>query len=315
MLYTFFIEKLKEEFDAISQSPLKKYHIISVIPTAYCPNNREYNNSLLKISFRDYSQILEKYNIEHLKEYYIRRYGTEFSELINCSFIDFEIFAHDVNFARDISEKYLDATISYLTFLSMNGQISRSLMGERQSINIPLVFAFFIFEDTNFSMLFSTKCESFFSIQFPAVNIVKFENFLHSLIICDEKIADVVIRGLNSYYFGISINNPEIGFANLWTSLEIFFLKRYPQVSENKVIRRLKKLLPPDADPEHAATIDQLYEIRNKKIHEAISPNIVEIHYNLLKFYLEFTINYFITNLISMDYDSINAFYDMTDNN
>lgn len=313
-LYEFFIEKLKEEFDAISRSPLKIYHIISVIPTSYCPNNREYNNSLLKISFLSYSQMIEKYNIENLKDYYIRRYNTEFSELTNYSFIDFEILACDVNFAREIGEKYLDTIISFFTFLSMNGKISRTLMGERQSINIPLVFAFFIFEDTNFSMLFSTKCESFSSIQFPDVNIIQMENFLNSLMICDEKIADVVIRGLNSYYFGISINNPEIGFASLWTSLEIFFLKCFPQVSENKVIRRLKKLLPPNADPEHVATIDQLYEVRNKKIHEAISPNIIEVHYNLLKFYLEFTINYFITNLISKDHNSINAFYDRTDN-
>ncbi len=108
-------------------------------------------------------------------------------------------------------------------------------------------------------------------------------------------IQDCIEDGLIAYHAGTIEKHMGYAFLNFWTSAERFCLKDN-HLTERKVMERLLSPLLNKTGITNGE-LERLYRIRNKMIHEADYGLATEYDRNIMQFYIEPFIAFFIQKL------------------
>jgi len=110
-----------------------------------------------------------------------------------------------------------------------------------------------------------------------------------------KTVRDVIQNGLISYHSGLIETRMGHAFLNFWTAAEVFCLKN-KNITEKEMINRLLSPIKNKNDIiKHE--LERLYEIRNAIVHNAEYELATEFDRNIMQFYVEPFIDFFIDTL------------------
>ena len=110
-----------------------------------------------------------------------------------------------------------------------------------------------------------------------------------------KTVRDIIQRGFISYHSGLNETRMGYAFLNFWTTAEVFCLKN-ENITEKEMINRLLSPIKNKNDiTKHE--LERLYEIRNAIVHNAEYELATEFDRNIMQFYVEPFIVFFIGTL------------------
>jgi len=229
----------------------------------------------------------------------IREYEMNYStQLIHpsLSYIHISLFARNLWYAERKAARNAQLIVSIIAYIENYRVMWRTLIGPPKPISDLDVEIELAFSEKDFVNLFyknvalGKKNHKLANKQIDDINriIGLFET-------SDQSIRDFIEDGLIAYHSGTIQKHMGYAFVNFWTSAERFCLKNH-QVTERKVMERLlSPLLNKTGITKNE--LKRLYKIRNKIIHEADYGLATEYDRNIMQFYIEPFIAFFIEKL------------------
>lgn len=294
-----FKEKTDHQIEKIQHSVTpKKYRFLYPVRLEFSllPENIEING--ISVEFRTYDDIKEIFSEKKLSEElseYLMNYSNTFSPR-SYQYLEISLYARNLWYAEKKASRMAHLTISIIAYIQNFGKMARTLIGPSKQItdlDLEIIFALsdggfegFLFKNTK---LGKTK-HKISNEQIGHINdIIKVYKNSH------PSIQDNLEDGFISYHSGLTESRSGYAFLNFWTAAEIFCLKN-ESVTEKEIIKRLISPVKKKSEVlKHE--LSRLYRIRNTIVHNADYALATEYDRNLMQFYIEPFIAFFIQNI------------------
>jgi hypothetical protein len=301
-----FIEKLEDKIVEIGNTLPQKFELYYPIPIRWSEPPEEHILDDVNISFHNPDDICDILSNNHLNEQILR-----FMKENDCRFspdryryLKVSIFARNVYYAQFHATRYVKLVAGLASFLSL---MRRSQITVNR---IPYPYL-----DLDVSLIFSFKSGKYQSLDFVSTNlgkdqleldhdqIVIVNQFLNDFNDCSPKIKNALISGFSALFSGLTENRSGYAFFNFWSAVEIFCLKDV-SITETEIKKRLT--LPPlNRNEIDRYKIERLYNIRNQIVHNAEYETVSEYDRNLMKYYADNFIEFFINRLMKVRADEL----------
>ena len=286
------IEKIKTDVTP------KKYRFLYPVRLEYSSPPEKIESDGITVEFKIYDDIKEIFAEKKLSEElseYLTNYSNSFTPS-SYQYLEVSVYARNLWFAEKKATRLAQLTISIFAYIQNYGKMTRTFIGpskEITNLDLEIIFAFsgegfegFLFKTTKLG----NKRHNFSTEQIGYVNdIIKVYKNSHS------SIQDNIEDGFISFHSGLTESRSGYAFLNFWTAAEIFCLKN-ESVKESQIIKRLMSPMKEKSEiVKHE--LSRLYRIRNYIVHNADYSLATEYDRNLMQFYIEPFIAFFIQNL------------------
>lgn len=229
----------------------------------------------------------------------IREYEMNYSPHQNLPshyYIHVSLSARNLWYAERKAARNAQLIVSIIAYIENYRVERRTLIGPPKSISDLDIEVELAFSEKKFMGLYP-KYHAIGKNNHKLTNkqIDDINTIIKSFETSDPSIQDCIEDGLISYHAGTIEKHMGYAFLNFWTSAERFCLKD-KDLSETKVMERLLSPLL-NKTGITKSELKRLYKIRNKTIHEADYGLATEYDRNIMQFYIEPFIAFFIQKL------------------
>jgi len=303
--YSEFMTKLDSLLEKIKQdSKPEKFEL-------YYPINIKTDEKIDAIKFRDveieiksYEEIKDLLEDEALKEKF------KFQKLTKSKYkyIKVILYARNKNFAEQTATKYANLILGFISYSQNYGNSSVTIIGIPKELTQLKANYIFVFKSDIFQgyYFFEDKSDDKKVYDLSKADISNLNKFVEKFNKADSKIQEILFKTINLYYSGLTEKRINYSFLNFWTALEIIALKK-KGIPHFEIIKRLKSILV-NLKPLEEHKIDRIYSLRNNLIHDG-AYNISQYDRNLMKIYIEFFIEFFLSNLTDYNIQEIQTIF------
>lgn len=307
--------KIDRELERIKRQDVIKYNFF--YPIRIQPERRINKMEIdgISVEIKPYAEVKEQLSGRKLDDE-IREYQINYSTEVNLPslhYIHISLSARNLFFAERKAARNAQLIVSIIAYIENYRIMRRTLLGPPKSISDLDVEIELVFTEGKFSYLFpKAKAVSKTNHPLKRKQIEDINSIIESFVTSDPSIQDFIEDGLIAYHAGTIEKHMGYAFLNFWTSAERFCLKT-SQVNETEVKRRLHSpLLNKTGITE--SEIERLYKIRNKIIHEADYGLAIEYDRNIMQFYIEPFITFFIQKMSKYPKNKIERIFKFLNN-
>lgn len=264
----------------------------------------------ISVDIKPYTEVEELLSSQKLDEE-IREYQTNYSTYVNLPslwYIHISLSARNLFYAERKAARNAQLIVSIIAYIENYRIIRRTLLGPPKSISDLDVEIELVFFKEKFAYMFpklnagSNKNHPLQRKQVDDINSI-----IEAFVTSDPSIQDFIEDGLIAYHAGTIEKHMGYAFLNFWTSAERFCLKENG-ISERNVMKRLMSPLL-NKTGITKSELERLYNIRNKTIHEGDYGLATEYDRNIMQFYIEPFIAFFIDKLSKYPKDKVERIF------
>jgi hypothetical protein len=302
--------KVDRELEKIERQDVIEYNFL--YPVRIQPEKKINKMEIdgISVDIKPYSEVEKLLSSQNLDEE-IREYQINYSTHVDLSslwYIHISLSARNLFYAEKKAARNAQLIVSIIAYIENYRIIRRTLLGPPKSISDLDVEIELVFFKEKFAYIFP-KLNAGGNKNHPLKRkqVDDINSIIESFVTSDPSIQDFIEDGLVAYHAGTIEKHMGYAFLNFWTSAERFCLKENG-ISERKVMKRLMSPLL-NKTGITKSELERLYNIRNKTIHEGDYGLATEYDRNIMQFYIEPFIAFFIDKLSKYPKDKVERIF------
>ena len=293
-----FKKKVDRELKNIEDQKLVSFDFLYPIRIQPAKNLKKMEIEGISVEIKTYDEV-EKFLSDSKLLDEIREYEMNYSPHQNLPsryYIHVSLSARNLWYAERKAARNAQLAISIIAYIENYRVERRTLIGPPQSISDLDVEVELAFSKKKFVDLFPKyNAIGKKNHKLTSKHIDDINSIIESFETSDPSIQDFIEDGLIAYHAGTIEKRMGYAFLNFWTSAERFCLKDHHLIERKVMERLLSPLLNKTEITKNE--LERLYRIRNKMIHEADYGLATEYDRNIMQFYIEPFIAFFIQKL------------------
>jgi hypothetical protein len=306
-----FKKKVDRELKKIEHEKLVSFDFLYPIRIQPVKNLKKMEIEGISVEIKTYDEVetflSDSRLLDEIREYEMNY--TPHQNLPSRYYIHVSLSARNLWYAERKAARNAQLIVSIIAYIENYRVMARTLIGPPKSISDLDIEVELAFSEKKFVDLYpkynaiGKKNHKLGNKQIDDINSI-IESFETS----DPSVQDFIEDGLIAYYAGTIEKHMGYAFLNFWTSAERFCLKT-KKVNEFKIMERLLSPLL-NKTGITKSELERLYRIRNKMIHEADYGLATEYDRNIMQFYIEPFIAFFIQKLSKYPKDKIERIFE-----